>query len=101
MNQATGITDVTKKELLVGPSSLHVLLLDSVIDTSTGDEAGSVGGIKSGTIKGQCKITNASSSVVYGPNKKGIARFMDTTSQNNDNATGMILGAFPTVLVGD
>jgi hypothetical protein len=101
LDQATGITDLSHKELLVGPSSLHVLLLDSEVATSTGDEAGSVGGVRSGTIKGQCKVTKASASVVYGPSKKGVARFMDTTAQNNDNATGMILGTFPTVLVGD
>jgi hypothetical protein len=101
LNQAEKITNEPNKELLVGPSSLHVLLLDSAISQSTGDEAGSVGGVKSGKIKGECKITKASQSVVYGPNKKGIARFLDTTSQNNENATGIILGSFPTVLVGD
>ena len=101
LDQATGITDESNKELLVGPSGLHVLLLDSEIATSTGDEAGSVGGVSSGTIKGKCKVTKASGSVVYGSNKKGIARFMDTTTQNNDNATGIVLGAFPLVLVGD
>jgi hypothetical protein len=101
LDQATGITDSGNKELLVGPASLHVLLIDSEIATSTGDEAGSVGGVRSGTIKGKCRITQASSSVVYGPDQKGIARFMDPTSQNDDNATGMVLGAFPTVLVGD
>lgn len=101
LDQATGITDQGGKELLVGPGSLHVLLLDSEVSMSTGDEAGSVGGVKSGTIKGPCKITQAGASVVYGPGEKGIARFMDTTDQNNGNAQGMVLSAFPTVLVGD
>ena len=101
LDQANGVTDESNKELLVGPSSLHVLLLDSEITTSTGDEAGSVGGVTSGTIKGRCRVTQASSSVIYGPSQKGIARFMDTTSQNDGNATGMVLGAFPTVLVGN
>lgn len=98
---ATKITDESNKKLLVGPAGLHVLLKDSEISTSSGDEAGSVGGVTSGKIKGKCVITQASSSVVYGPDKLGIARFMDTTDQNAGNATGMILGAFPTVMVGD
>jgi hypothetical protein len=100
LDQATGITDESDKELLVGPAGLHVLLLDSEIAASSGNEAGSAGGVSSGTIKGKCTITQASSSVVYGPDKKGIARFMDPTSQNDDNAVGMVLGALPTILVG-
>ncbi|MCP4709352.1 MAG: DUF4150 domain-containing protein [Planctomycetes bacterium] len=94
LNQATGITDESDKELKVGGD--YVLLLDSEVSTSVGDEAGSAGGTK-----GACKITGASRSVVYGPNKKGLARFLDTTDQNDGNAQGMLLSAFPTVLVGD
>ncbi len=101
LDQALNVTDVGGKELLVGPSSLHALLQDSEIPSSTGDEAGSVGGVQSGTIKGRCRVTAASGSVVYGPSSKGIARFMDQTKQNNDNADGFILAAFPMVLVGD
>lgn len=101
LNQASGITNESGKELLVGPNSLPVLLLDSEVSTTSGDEAGSGGGVQSGSIKGRCQVTQASGSVIYGPNKKGIARFMDTTQQNNNNAQGMILSAFPTVLVGD
>lgn len=78
-----------------------VLLLDSAVDTSTGDEAGSVGGVTSGTIKGKCVIVQASGTVLYGASGKGIARFMDQTTQNNQNAQGMVLSAFPTVLVGE
>lgn len=101
LDQATGVSDASNKELLVGPASLHVLLLDSEVAVSTGDEAGSVGGVQSGTIKGKCKVVQASGSVLYGPDKKGIARFMDSTKQNNDNANGFVLGALPTILVGD
>lgn len=101
LDQATGVSDAGGKELLVGPASLHVLLMDSEVAVSMGDEAGSVGGVQSGTIKGKCKVVQASGSVVYGPDKKGIARFMDSTKQNNDNANGFILGTLPTVLVGD
>mgnify|MGYP006306965689 CR=1 FL=1 len=98
---ADAVTDESNKELLVGPNGDHVLLEKAVIQTSSGDEAGSVGGVKSGGIKGKCEIVQASSSVVYGPEEKGIVRFMDATTQNDENASGFVMGAFPTVLVGD
>jgi hypothetical protein len=101
LDQATGVTDVSGKEVLVGPQGLHVLLMDSEVPTSSGDEPGSAGGVRSGTIKGRCRVTAASGSVVYGSGQKGIARFLDTTKQNNDNADGFLLAAFPTVLIGD
>jgi hypothetical protein len=85
--------------LLVG--GYPVLLIDSVVDTSSGDEAGSVGGVKSGKTGGALTITKASATVLYGPEKKGIVRFMDPTTQNDKNASGFILSSFPTVLVGD
>jgi len=87
------------KTLLVGGDP--VLLSNSVVDTSSGDEAGSVGGVKSGKTGGTLEITNASTTVLYGPERKGIVRFMDSTTQNNGNASGFILSSFPTVLVGD
>jgi hypothetical protein len=96
--QATGVSD-GGGGLLIGPGSLPAILMDSEVATSSGDEAGSAGGVTSGTIKGKCVVTQASGSVLYGG--KGIARFLDSTSQNNDNAPGMLLSAFPTVLVGD
>jgi hypothetical protein len=101
LNQAMPKSDDSGKELKVGPGGDHVLLLNSEVSTSSGDEAGSVGGVKSGTIQGKCKMVQASSSVVYGPQQKGIVRFLDRTEQNNGNAQGMVLSAFPTVLVGD
>lgn len=96
---ATTVAD----DLVVGPSALNVLVKTGSpeIPTSTGDEAGSVGGVKSGGIKGPCEFKEASGSVVYGPNEYGIVRFMDATEQNDGNATGFVMGAFPTVLVGD
>lgn len=99
---ANPVTNEPNKELRVGPSGDYVLLKESVISTSTGDEAGSIGGVKSGQPPGgECKIVQASASVKYGPEGKGIVRFMDATTQNNGNASGFVLGAFPTVLVGD
>jgi hypothetical protein len=104
LNQANPVTDEGGKELLVGPSSDHVLLAEAEVTTSTGGEAGSVGAVNGtvpGSVVGPCKITQASGSVIYGAQGKGLVRFMDATDQNNGNATGMVLSAFPTVLVGD
>ena len=96
--QLSAASDVAD-ELLLGPSSLKALLVDSAISTSSGDEGGTAGGgVSSGTIMGECKVTAGSSTVLYGD--KGVARFGDPTSQNNQNAVGQLLGAFPTVLVG-
>ena len=97
LDQAQNVAD----QLLIGPAEYKALLVDSEVSTSSGDEAGSAGGVKSGGIKGACKITQGSGSVVYGSEEKGIARFGDATDQNGGNATGMVLSAFPTVLVGD
>ena len=101
LDQADSITDESDKELLVGSSGDYVLLAEAEISSSAGNEAGSAGGVSSGVTKGPCKITQASQSVVYGPEEKGLVRFMDPTEQNDGNAVGMVLGAFPTVLVGD
>ncbi|MFC4260978.1 PAAR-like domain-containing protein [Marinobacter lacisalsi] len=96
---AGGITNEPNQELLVGGK--HVLLKDSLVDKSTGNEAGSVGGVSNGSTIGQCTVTTASQSVKYGPEGLGIARFLDQTEQNDGNAVGMVLSANPTVLVGD
>ena len=103
LDQASGVTDQGGKEVLIGPGCNYALLMDSEVCTSTGDEAGSAGGVKSGGIKGTCKVVMASGTVVYGSGseEKGLARFTDTTEQNAGNAVGMVMSAFPTVLVGD
>jgi hypothetical protein len=101
LSNATGVTDLGGKEVLVGPQGLHVLLLDSEVSASTGDEAGTGGGVRSGSVKSACTVAAASGSVVYGPDEKGIARFVDATKQNDGNADGFLLSAFPSVLVGD
>lgn len=101
LSDADAVTDESNKELLIGPGSFYVLLKGAVIETSTGDEAGSAGGVKSSKTKGKCEIVQASSSVKYGPDGKGLVRFMDATTQNDGNASGFVMGAFPTILVGD
>jgi hypothetical protein len=75
-----------------------ILLKDSVIPQSSGDEAGSAGGVTSGTTKGKTEFTSYSSSVkVHG---KEVVRFGDATKQNNGNAVGSVLSSPVTVLVG-
>jgi hypothetical protein len=105
LNLANKKTNKPGKELKV--KGQHVLLKNAEISTSVGNEAGVSGGIKSNRIKGKCQITQASTTVVYGPDKLGLVRFMDSTIQNygsavNDgNAVGIVLSANPTVLVGE
>jgi len=96
--QLSDATDVAE-QLLLGPQSLNAILQDSQVAVSSGNEAGSLGGVTSGVIKGPCKVTAGSSSVLYGG--KSISRLTDATEQNDGNAVGVLLGAFPTVLIGD
>jgi hypothetical protein len=92
LSDATNVAD----DVLIGPNEYKALLKDSEVAQSSGDEAGSAG-----PNMGKCTITQASATVVYGPSSKGIARFSDQTSQNGTNSQGMVLSAFPTVLVND
>ena len=75
--------------------------MGSEVPNSTGDEPGTTGVVSGQPVTGPCEVIQASTSVLYGSDGKGIARFMDQTKQNNGNAFGFILSAFPTVLVGD
>jgi len=91
LSQASPLSDEGKGLYVKGKK---VLLANSVVDESSGDEAAD------GTANsGACEITQASSSVFYGG--QGLVRFGDSTSQNNGVAAGTILSAEPSVLVGD
>jgi hypothetical protein len=87
-------------DLVVGPNETPALLVDSNVPNSTGSPP-NVRGVTSGGALGQCDMTQGSGSVVYGPSSKGVVRFGDPTQQNDGNAQGTVLSAFPTVLVGD
>nr|WP_298248525.1 DUF4150 domain-containing protein [uncultured Halomonas sp.] len=76
-----------------------VITETSYIKTSTGGEAGTAGGITSGTFNQKCTFSEFSATVKA--NGKGIVRQLDQTCQNNDNAQGFVMAGFPTVLVGD
>lgn len=71
----------------------------SNIPTTTGDAAGTVGGVKSGTF-GQ-KVTFLTTSNTVFAEGNGVVRLFDQTEQNNHNCVGIVLGGFPQVLVGD
>jgi hypothetical protein len=78
--------------------SYYVILKDSEIPQTTGDEAGSVGGVRSGVTRGKVTFTQGSASVkIYG---QSVVRMSDPTEQNNGNAVGQVLGGVPNVLVG-
>lgn len=101
LGDATDISDGPGKKLLV--KGTPVLLDGSSVASSTGNEAGSSNGVKSGTIQGECLVVQASGSVMYAG--KGIARVGDQTKQNilgeTENTTGFVLSAEPSVMVGD
>lgn len=72
-----------------------VILKTSEIGNSSGGEAGSA----NVPHLDKCTFEEASESVKA--NGEGIVRQFDQTSQNDGNATGMVMVGFPTVLVGD
>ncbi|AKJ01561.1 uncharacterized protein DUF4150 [Archangium gephyra] len=61
-----------------------VMLKGSVFSTSTGDEAGSAGGVASGTIKGKAEFINYSFDVIV--EGKNVARLGDMMLQNKGSA---------------
>ncbi|WP_108259642.1 DUF4150 domain-containing protein [Mangrovicoccus ximenensis] len=75
-----------------------VVLQSSRIPTSSGGEPGTSGGVSSGTFNMACTFTTASATVFA--NGQPVVRMGDTTSQNDGNAVGTVLGGLPTVLVG-
>ena len=77
-----------------------VVTTASNIPSTTGDAAGTLGGVKSGQPPGGKVEFTGSSGTVFA-NGNGVVRQFDKTSQNNGNANGTVLGGFPSVLVGD
>lgn len=76
-----------------------VVIKSSTISSSTGDAAGTGGGVKSGSFGGSVSFKSASGTVFA--NGTGVVRMFDQTEQNGTNAVGTVLGGLPTVLVGD
>lgn len=96
---AQDVSDESDRQLLVGGTP--ILLVGSTVASSNGDEPGTDGGVTSGSNGGECEMIQGSGTVLYGPDGLGIVRFGDPTSQNDGNATGTVLSANPSVLVGD
>ena len=83
----------------VKAGGIEVILENSEIADSSGGEAGSDTGVTSGSQNKACTFTQASGTVKA--NGKAIVRQLDTTSQNDGNAVGMVMSGNATVLVGD
>jgi hypothetical protein len=81
----------------------QVVVKASTINSTTGDSAGSLGGVRSQSFGGSVTFKTASGSVFAEGSE--VVRMLDQTEQNNGpggaNAVGVVLGGFPTVLVGD
>lgn len=93
LNAASG----TASDVKAGGS--EVVIKTSSISSTTGDSAGSLGGVTSGSFGGKVEFTSASGTVFA--NGQGVVRMFDQTKQNDGNAVGTVLGGFPQVLVGD
>ena len=102
LSDATQVSDTSTGMGEVKVGGNYVILANtsnaSVIPQTTGDEAGSAGGVTSGTIKGKAEFTQGSTTVtIHG---KQVVRMGDPTQQNQGNAKGTVLGGVPNVLVG-
>lgn len=92
------LTDAQDAASNVNAGGKPVILKSSTIQSSTGGEAGTSGGVVA-TGPGPCTFTGASQSVRA--NGVGIVRQGDPTDQNDGNAKGTVMVGLPTVLVGD
>lgn len=82
LSQASGVSSKVK----IGGKP--IVLENSEIPSTQGDEAGSSGGVASGKIMGKVTFTTYSTTVkVEG---KGVVRMSDTTQQNENNAVGTV-----------
>jgi len=93
------LSDATGTAASVKAGANEVVIKSSTIAQTTGDSAGSLGGVISGTAGGKVEFVTTSNSVFAEGVK--VVRMFDTTKQNNGNAQGTVLGGVPTVLVGD
>jgi uncharacterized Zn-binding protein involved in type VI secretion len=77
-----------------------VIVKNSTIPKTSGDEAGTLNGVTSNQPNmGKVEFTMSSQTVRV--NGQGVVRLGDATSQNSGNAHGFVLGGLPTVRVGD
>lgn len=93
------LADTQAASTSVFAGSNAVVTQASSIPTTSGDAAGTGGGVRSGTFGGPVSFSTHSNTVFA--NGSGVVRLLDQTDQNNGNAVGVVLGGFPQVLVGD
>ena len=75
-----------------------ILAGKTVVNQTSGDEAGTNGGVISGTQGGKCEFPQGSSSVTI--NGKPVVRLGDPTQQNGKNANGFVMAGLTSVVVG-
>lgn len=93
------LSDAENVSTTVKVAGNSVILKGSNIPRTTGDEAGSGGGVVvSGQISGKVEFISASTSVKA--NGDFVVRMTDSTKQNNGNANGVVLGGVSNVLCG-
>jgi hypothetical protein len=95
--QLSGANPVAETVKAVGNP---VITEQSKISTSTGDEAGTLGGVANGGQLPGGETIFASFSNSVKAEGKFVVRMFDSTKQNNENAVGQVLGGEATVLVG-
>ncbi len=76
-----------------------VCVKDSNFKTSTGDEAGSAGGVVSGKTKGKAEFVNFSFDVMF--EGKNVARAFDLMLHNDKNTPPMPVLQGPIITMGD
>ncbi|MDR1656642.1 MAG: DUF4150 domain-containing protein [Deltaproteobacteria bacterium] len=90
-NSNANISTVAKKVLIVGAMSLTI---KSKIMLSSGDEPGTLGGVKSGTFIGPCKYQNSSgSSIVKFEGQKALP--MGAMTEQNGVSNFNTIGCCP------
>ena len=99
LSDAIQVSDISTGTGEVKVAGNYVILANtSVIPQTSGDEAGSAGGVTSGVIKGKAEFSQGSATVkIHG---KPVVRMGDSTEQNQGNARGTVQGGVPTVLAG-
>ncbi|SNR51221.1 DUF4150 domain-containing protein [Paracoccus sediminis] len=90
------ISDAGGTSKVMAGGSNVVRKADSIPST-TGDSAGQAG-VTSGTVGGKVEFMSHSATVKAEGSE--VVRMFDQTKQNDGNAVGIVLGGFPTVLVG-
>ncbi len=81
------VAESTTSKVLIG--GMPALTKASKVSISSGDEAGTAGGVTCGKIMGEAKFTSGSTSVKLEGN--AAVYFGSPTTQNDNNAVGSVL----------